>query len=364
MQIDFKSDFSPIGLAVPGKISVIIDGQFGSCGKGLAASYAGMTEHFDIVVTTCSPNAGHSFIDSEGRKRVCRHLPVAGALNKRSTKYLCAGSIIDPDLLLREIEDLEIDPTTVFVSPRAAVIEAEDVVLETTPGSPAERIASTQKGTGAALARKVMREGMLAEHHPKLRPFCRNIDIMHYLDEGLTALIEVPQGFDLGINSGFRYPFVTSRDISVASALSDALVHPSYLGRTLMCVRTYPIRVGHILDGDGSVRGESGPFWEDSREISWDELGVEPERTTVTGRIRRVATFSLRQYENAVRHLLPDFVFLNFANYMKDPSELKSLLDALEPIQPVTHLGFGPAPDQLVSVEFYDANQLARGIDP
>lgn len=348
-----QSDFAPMGLAVPGKLSVIIDGQFGSTGKGLAASYAFATEHFDIAIASSSPNAGHTFYDADGNRHVCRHLPVAGARDRRCTKYLCAGSIIDPRILLEEIERLDVDPGSLFISPRAVAISHEDIAAESAGGSPAEKIASTQKGVGAALARKVMRSAVLAEDHPDLRPFVANIDIMRLLDEGCTALIEMPQGFDLGLNSGFRYPYVTSRDISVASALADALVHPSYLGRTLMTLRTYPIRVGHIVDADGTVRGDSGPFWPDSEETSWEAIGVDPEHTTVTGRVRRVATFSMKQYENVVRHLRPDFVLLNFANYLKDRAELDSFLSRLGRVRPATHLGFGPQPADLVSVQAF-----------
>ena len=35
-----------------------------------------------------------------------------------------------------------------------------------------------------------------------------------------------------------------------------------------------------------------GDFYEDSRELSWGELGQSPELTTVTGRVRRVATLA------------------------------------------------------------------------
>lgn len=340
--------FPPIGLLKPGKVAVIIDGQFGSCGKGLAASYVGSSEFVEIAIATSSPNAGHSYFDLARQKKVTRHLPVAGLYDDRCLKYICAGSIIDPDLLLQEIEEHDVDPSTLFIDPRAAVIGPEDVALERDAASGAARIASTQKGVGAALSRKIRREAGLASDHPKLAPFVRDLDIAAYLDMGLAAVIEVPQGFGLGLNSGLAYPHCTGRDITVAQAMADAQLHPRYLGKTLMVVRAHPIRVGHLVDANGAVIGNSGPFYPDSIELTWEEIGVPAEVTTVTRRERRVASFSLQQYEEAVRALRPDFVLLNFANYLK-ADEIEALADKVRKIKAFTHLGFGPRPEDVVS---------------
>lgn len=332
-------------LAVPGALSLVIDGQFGSTGKGKAAAFAGTSEHFDIYVTNAAPNAGHSFV-AEGRKRVASHLPVGGILNDRSTLYLCAGSVVEPKRFLEEIEEHGVDPATVFVHPRAAVVEPGDQEDENRAGGAMEAIGSTRKGVGSALARKVRRTARLAGDHPDLRPFCAEIDLSWYLDQGLTALMEVPQGFGLGLNSGLSYPHCTSRDISVSAALADAQLHPRYLGKVMMCVRAFPIRVGHVHSGSGERIGDSGPFWPDSRELDWAEIGVEPERTTVTGRVRRVATFSLRQYAEAVRALRPDVVMLTFADYL-DEDGLAELLAAAATVRPFDLLSYGPGTSEL-----------------
>jgi adenylosuccinate synthase len=52
--------------------------------------------------------------------------------------------------------------------------------------------------------------------------------------------------------------------------------------------RTYPIRVS----------GNSGPL---SNETSWEKLGFEPERTTVTNKIRRVGEWDSEIVREAVR---------------------------------------------------------------
>ena len=317
-----------------GKLNLIMDGQFGSTGKGLVAAYIGENNHVDIAVTNSSPNAGHTFYVGD-EKYVTRHLPIAGILNRNSTIYLCPGAIIDVDILLAEIKIFNIHRDRICIHPRCAIIEQVDIDRER-KGS-VSKIASTRKGVGQALMRKINRESKLAQGCEELRPYIKELDLNWYLDQGCIVLMEVPQGFDLSINSGLSYPHCTSREITVAGAMNDAQVHPSYYGNTIVCIRTYPIRVGHLIE-DGVKVGDSGPFYDDSKEISWNAIGVPPEYTTNTHRMRRVCTFSMKQYTRMLYMLKPDYVVLNFANYMNKLKLDKMIRDLPE----VTHVGFGP----------------------
>ncbi len=325
-----------------GKLNIIIDGQFGSTGKGLISAYIGWHEHVDLAITNSSPNAGHTYYYSS-KRQVCRHLPISGILNRRSTIYLSAGSIIDPIILRQEILTFDIDPNRIYIHPRASVISPEDILSEQT-GS-VKSIASTMKGVGQALSRKIGRTAQLAQDHPYLKQFVRDLECNWLLDQDVCCLMEVPQGFDLSINSGLAYPYCTSREITVAQALSDAQIHPSYLGNVMACIRTYPIRVGNVIE-DGKEVGYSGPFYPDSKEVTWSELGQDPEFTTNTKRMRRIATFSHIQYRRMIEALRPTHVFLNFANYM-DPVQLQILVSQLPE---VTHLGYGPMIEQVIEV--------------
>lgn len=317
-----------------GKLNIIIDGQFGSTGKGVMSAWVGNFYHVDIAITNSSTNAGHSFF-WRGKKQVARHLPISGILNERSQLYLCAGSIIDPDVLEKEMELFDVDPCRLAIHPRAAVISAEDIVAESK--GQMIKIASTCKGVGSALSRKVLRIATLAKDSPRLKEFVSKLDLNWYLQQGVSMIMEVPQGFDLSINSGYDYPCCTSREITVAAALSDAQVHPSFLGNVMLCLRTFPIRVGNVVK-DGIEVGVSGPFYPDSQEISWKDLNVPEEYTTNTNRIRRVATFSMTQFKKAMEANRPTHVFLNFANYLSEEN-LSKMIDELEC---VTHVGFGP----------------------
>ena len=325
-----------------GKLSLLLDGQFGSTGKGLFAQYIGMRNHVDVAVSNASSNAGHTFYYASSSKTkpartVVRHLPISGILNKRSTIYLCAGAIINPDILLAEISDLNIDPARVIIHPRAAIIEPSDVAEERTNPSGVKTIASTMSGVGSALTRKISRGARLAGDVPVLQQFVSVLDLQGLLADGCTAMMEVPQGMDLSLNHGFAYPYCTSRDITPSAALSDAGVHPRYLGAVAVSMRTFPIRVGNVIENEVVV-GNSGPFYADSVETTWEDLGLEKEYTTCTKRVRRVATFSFLQYAKMLKVMCPDYVFLNFCNYLS-PDNLAVLLPRLSE---VTHLGFGP----------------------
>ena len=77
-----------------------------------------------------------------------------------------------------------------------------------------------------------------------------------------------------------------------------------------MSVRTYPIRVGSIPH-----LGYSGDVYDDQEEITFEDLGVEEELTTVTKRVRRIFTWSYSQYCDAISENRPALTFLNFCNY-------------------------------------------------
>lgn len=335
------------------RLNITIDGQFGSTGKGVLNAWLAKTSPPDICVSNASPNAGHTFIDDAGRPRYCYHLPVAGVLLPDRLVYLCAGAIIDPEVLQRELADFNLDPARLVIDPRACIVLPEHKALENAAQSGATQLASTRKGVGAALADKVARSktACTAADYFASTPLAACIgrrDLMADMDAGRTILMEVPQGYGLSVNHGLSYPHCTSRDITVAAALNDAGVHPRYLGAVVASLRTYPIRVGNIVE-DGVTLGTSGPFWPDSIETTWENIGVPPELTTVTKRVRRVATFSFLQYADMLRHLRPDAVFVNFVNYFGTQKQLDDLLAGMARVERETGIHpekiFGTGPD-------------------
>jgi len=306
--------------------SVLIDGQFGSTGKGLVAAYLAQMNDCDIATTNASANAGHTTVIGN-RKFVCFHTPTFAAINEKAKVYLNAGAIIDPVVLLREIEEFDLAHRLV-IHPHAAIITDACREFEQDMTSGAAKIASTQKGVGAAQMAKISRKGPVAKDIESISNWIGKIDLHTEMDKGAKVVVEVPQGFGLSVNSGF-WPYTTCREVSVAQALADAGIHPSYLGYTMMTARTFPIRVGNLIGKDGKEIGFSGPGYEDQVEQTWETVGRQPELTTVTKRIRRIFSWSDKQYRHSLSVLKPDYVALTFCDYLPSANRLWALIRAM-----------------------------------
>jgi adenylosuccinate synthase len=306
-------------------IHCIVDGQFGSTGKGALAAFLADTalsagfDNWGGVFSNAGPNSGHTFYHN-GEKHVLKQLPsfaVYMALcGNPIPVYLTGGAIIDPEILVAEAYKYSDVP--IFVHPNAAVIGQEDKATE--HSGTVAAVAGTRSGTGAALARKVLRDPTVvfsAHWHDTHFPANVNIgwhDQVDYDVYDQPFFMEVSQGYSLGINSPF-YPKVTSRECTVAQGLADAGIAPQSLQRVYLALRTYPIRVGNV---DGF---DSGGYYADQNETSWEELSQQPELTTVTQRVRRVFTFSEQQALASIMANQPDYVFLNFMNYLDSKGE-------------------------------------------
>lgn len=329
----------------PGTASVLVDGAFGSTGKGLISAW--LAKNADRKATLSTTNAGaqagHTtrFKDKPARDFICYHLPTT-AVVQYGPAYINAGSIIDVDRLMAEIASVKVGADMVSIHPRAALITEEDKLAELHPDSANSRLASTQKGVGSALSRKIMRTAVLAGNDPKLKAMkmINRIDLNRHLAEGDSVVVEVPQGFGLSLNHGYSYPYCTSRDCWVGSAISDAGIHPSFVGNVCMVVRTKPIRVGATYNEQGEKLGDSGPFYSDSQELDWnvDLPWVTPERTTVTQRIRRIASWSNKMYLDALMLNRPSLVALTFCDYLNDGEEFAEHVRAMRSIERVAGL--------------------------
>jgi adenylosuccinate synthase len=309
-------------------VHCVVDGQFGSTGKGVLAAYladmaiqSGNIRNFEAAIYSGGPNSGHTFYFGED-KHVLKQLPTfavyAALANRPVPAILSAGAVIDRDILRAEAE--RYPGLTIFVHPNATILTDEDRRAEES-GSIA-KVAGTRSGTGSALMRKISRDpiaiadrslGLIA-HNVSL--FNRNIAA-----DRRAYFMEVSQGFSLGINSHF-YPKVTSRECTVMQGLADARIPPRELALTYMAIRTFPIRVGDV-DGHSS-----GAWYSDQQETTWEHLKVEPEITTVTKRIRRVATFSMHQFYDACYANDPDYVFISHMDYLEQLGR-EQLLDDL-----------------------------------
>ena len=313
-----------------GKFNVIIDGQFGSTGKGKIAAFLAKTYRPEIISTTNGPNAGHVAVVG-GRSFLSKILPASAiqdeAMGGKTLYIIGAGAIFSIDRLLQEIKETGIPRSRVYVHERAMVVTKEHKELEQTM---TKHLASTMQGTAAAVVDKIMRkEGVkLARDYPEIADMIYKgnmaSELYDRLHTGAMILHEGSQGFSLGINHGHSYPTCTSRECSSTQMLADMGLPAKDMGSVIMVIRPYPIRVGNVVE-DGKQLGYSGDVYPDHHEISWPDVAtaagapdevMKGELTTVTKRLRRVFTFSKTQLKQAVKVNGVTHIALNFANYI------------------------------------------------
>lgn len=304
------------------KVTVVLGGQVGSEGKGKFAGYIARKDNIDISVCNFHPNAGHTWVGNDGKRVMVQQLPQA-VVNPNTLLFLSAGSAIDIDTLMREIEANKCRDR-VLIHPRAMIIEQYHREEEAVTMG---RISSTQKGCGSAGADKVRRlpRVRLARDVEELAEFVGDTTyVLHNkLLSGYRVMVEVPQGFDLDINHGLEYPHCTSRQTTSTQAIADAGLAPQMVGEVIAVIRPYPIRVGNMYDAEGNLVGYSGNYC-DSPEITWEivaERSGTPieeihEMTTVTKKLRRVFEPNFDRLAEMVQVNGVTQIALNFANYI------------------------------------------------
>ncbi len=298
-------------------VTVVVGGQFGSEGKGKVAHFLARHSGAAVAVRVGGSNAGHTAYDADGRKQTFRHLPTAALL----PDVLCVlgpGCLIDPDVLRAEVDRTRLAPERLRIDPMAFVITEAHREHEATCGL-AERVGSTGSGTGAALVERIERlsDNHLAGCHPFLRRFAaapvRDI-LRQALDLGQRVIVEGTQGFGLSNLQSPYYPKATSRDTTAATFVAEAGLSPLDVDDVVLVIRACPIRVA----------GDSGPLpkettWEDVSRLTGQTSLVE--KTTVTGRTRRVAYFDASIVRAAVTANAPTTIVLNHLDYFGTKAE-------------------------------------------
>lgn len=144
-------------------ISVVIGSQWGDEGKGkivdLLAKKADYTVRFHG-----GNNAGHTVVVNG--KKYPFHLIPSGILNKNTKGVIANGTILDPEVLIGEIEQLEKEgiklKNKLFISPRCHLImpyhKALDEAYENARGK--NKLGTTRRGIGPTFADKVSYNGI------------------------------------------------------------------------------------------------------------------------------------------------------------------------------------------------------------
>ena len=362
---------------ITGKFNVIIDQAWGSSGKGKISTY--LADKFGVTNVSSAnlPNAGHTAAFADGTKFVAKAIPTALILKKVNglgmVGFVSPGSGFNPKQLVKEW--YECGKPKLFIHDRANIVTEEHAAREREGAESTKHIASTMQGSGTALADKVLRKAdvKLVRSTPLIKLFEelyeKDHDTRKYLEgnmeeiadkvtsldafefrnlthsilgQGNTWLHEGSQGYALSIDHGSHYPNCTSRNCSLQAAMDYMAIPPSMVGDVWLNLRTHPIRVGNVIE-DGEQKGYSGGFYPDCTELTWEQVAkesgmppeeaallAERERTTVTKRVRRVATFSWIGLKDAVRVNGVTKISVNFVQYLNwSDNGIKGGRDAL-----------------------------------
>jgi adenylosuccinate synthase len=343
----------------PGKLTVLMDGQFGSSGKGKVGSY--VTQNADNWTFTCNafmPQAGHWVRLKNGKEYFYQTFNSNVYQDNYDKCYIGPASVIELPAFFREKEENNIPSHKIGVSPVASILLDIDSQYERgTTGFDGDKSftahsgtmmkGSTAHGCGSAVARKALRKSsvVLAKDVPELKEFICDVpnEILGRLGRGESGLLELAQGFPLSLHYSEFYPHTTSRNVTTAQAASDMFLPPNVLGPLIINFRTYPIRINNrkFIGNDGAhlswaqvmegvphtvLEGNSGHWYPDQTEMTWEKItelsgSKTPifEITSVTKLPRRVATFSIQNMKDVIKfNNTGDDVHIsvNFANYV------------------------------------------------
>jgi adenylosuccinate synthase len=306
---------------------VLIGAQWGDEGKGKVTDLLGGRVDY-VVRYSGGNNAGHTVITPDGQ-RYALHLMPSGALSPNAAIVIGNGVVVDPKVLLAEIDGLTergVDVSRLLISADAHLImphhRALDRVVERYLGS--SRIGTTGRGIGPAYGDKVARMGIRVQdlldpgilrkklelvlrernqvlfklynrkaidaeavveeyltYAERLKPYIADTRTILWegLDQGKIVLLEGAQATMLDMDHG-TYPFVTSSNPTSGGACVGAGIPPTAITKVIGVSKAYTTRVG------------SGPF---PTEL-FDEFGahlrkIGQEYGTTTGRERRTGWF-------------------------------------------------------------------------
>jgi adenylosuccinate synthase len=304
----------------------LVGTQWGDEGKGKVTDL--LAAETDLVVRyQGGNNAGHTIVvDGE---RYALHLVPTGILYEHCTPVIGPGVVIDPRVLLEEIEALQgrgIDTGRLIVSGSSHLIMPYHLELDrvTERHLGRNRLGTTKRGIGPAYADKAARIGLRVQdlldpkifaaklevalkeknlllarvygrlplekqeiqdeyltYGEELKPYIADAVqvVQTALDRGQTVLFEGAQATMLDLDHG-TYPFVTSSNPVAGGACAGAGVGPRDIERIIGISKAYCTRVG------------SGPFPSEADPADADVLTeVGGEYGTTTGRKRRCGWF-------------------------------------------------------------------------
>ncbi|WP_206488854.1 adenylosuccinate synthase [Rhodococcus sp. KRD162] len=319
---------------------VLIGAQWGDEGKGKATDLFGERLQW-VVRYQGGNNAGHTVVLPNGDK-FALHLIPSGILTPGVKNVIGNGVVVDPGVLLTELDGLEkreVDTSNLLLSADAHLIMpyhvAIDKVTERFLG--AKKIGTTGRGIGPCYQDKLARVGVRAadvldekiltqkveaalefKNQVLSKIYNRRaLDSQQVVDEvleqaegfkhritdtrlqlnlalerGETVLLEGSQGTLLDVDHG-TYPYVTSSNPTAGGASVGSGIGPNKITTVLGILKAYTTRVGsgpfptELFDNHGEYLakqgGEVGVTTGRARRTGWFDAVIARYATRVNG---------------------------------------------------------------------------------
>lgn len=314
-------------------VTAVVGSQWGDEGKGKVVDF--LSEHSDYVARfNGGNNAGHTVINEFGTFKI--HLVPSGIFAKNTIGLIGGGVVIDPAVLIDEIEMLNKAGVNVdgrlWISPRSHLImpyhKILDGLYEEAKGAGAT--GTTRRGIGPVFADKVSYNGIrwsdftsdvfekrlsvqvelknkiivalggeeikysqvretYREYYLKIKPYIKELFslVQDGLKQNKNFLLEQAMGTFLDTDWG-TYPFVTASTTIPSAASAGLGIPPKYINNVIGVTKAYTTRVG------------AGPLpteITDTKSAVYEQFG---EVAATTGRIRRVGWLDLEIVKTAV----------------------------------------------------------------
>ena len=272
-------------------VDIIVDLQYGDCGKGKITHFLCKEHKYTHVVRyNGGCNAGHT-IYHNGEKFITHHIPAGVFFGIKS--IIGPGCVVNVEQFFSELEKLE--DRGIFAKNLVKIAKNTHIITQNHLNEDGKdtKIGTTKRGNGPAYRDKYARNGLRAEEIPELRPFLVDFyEEMH--QEDVIALFEGAQGFGLDVDWG-DYPYVTSSHCTTAGALLNG-IPPKAVRNVWGVAKSYETYVG-----TKNFQGND-PIFDEICEIG-QEYGA------TTGRKRQTNWFDWNLFEkafkiNGVTHLV------------------------------------------------------------
>lgn len=268
-------------------VDVVLGTFYGDEGKGKIIDYLSTKADYTVRCTGGN-NAGHT-INVNGKKYAF-HLIPSGILNKNTKAIIGNGVVIDPKVLIEEINNLEdegINTSNLYISDKAHIIMPYHIKMdELQEELRNNKIGTTKRGIGPAYCDKFERCGIrvmdfisdrfatiarenierkneifklygketlnadkiIAEYielSKKLKPYVTDTVYMIHkaIEQDKKIVCEGAQATLLDIDFG-SYPFVTSSNPSIGGICTGSGIGAKYIGNVYGVLKGYSSRVG------------------------------------------------------------------------------------------------------------------------